>query len=90
MNKETLECNNHWVHLKNGRSIAVDLNMFYEDEGGDMKEIHDAINSGQAAMVFYQARPNVISADAEDVMQPILINLAEIAAIVPISSEEIA
>lgn len=78
MNKKILECNNYWVYLRCGKRLAVDLNMFYGDGMGDLAAIHDAINSGQKVMVFYQARPNIIRPSAEDVRHPILINLSEI------------
>jgi hypothetical protein len=88
MNNQIIECNNYWVYLKNGNRFAVDLNMDYGEGIGDIKEIHDCINSDQRAMIFYQARPRALGTEGLDTREPMLLNLAEIAAITPITEIE--
>jgi hypothetical protein len=85
MNNQTIECNNYWVYLKNGSRFAVDLNMAYGDGLGDIKEVHDCINSDQRVMIFYQARPNALDAEGLDIREPVVLNLGEIVAITPIT-----
>lgn len=88
MNNQIIECNNYWVYLKNGNRFAVDLNMDYGDGIGDIKEIHDCINSDQRVMIFYQARSRALGAEGLNIREPVLLNLGEIVAITPITNEE--